>query len=74
MQKKRTVKHTLMQKNKKNTMMQKKGNEKHTIIKKNYDYMIMQTIKWETRNYTKAKKEAAHRYICRANKNKQNRK
>ena len=41
--KKRTVKHTLMQKNKKNTMMQKKGNEKHTIIKKKT--MIMQTIK-----------------------------
>ena len=36
--KRKTVKHMLMQKNTKNTMMQKKGNEKHTIIKKNYDH------------------------------------
>ena len=63
-----------MQKKEKNceTHAYAKKYEKHNDAKKGkwetHDYKkkttIMQTNKWETRNYAKAKKEAAHRYIC----------
>ena len=58
MQKKNCETHDYAKKDKKHTIMQKKI-KKHTM---------MQTNEWETRNYAKAKNEAAHRYICSASK------